>query len=100
MAAGLDTRRPTSRGEWKSLPPYEPPNAMCEIDLNWRTIDGVPDLGGNAYRYSAEADITGIRTAPPPLGPHRYRQDRIEKKKVTMADPNQTKPPTGRIAKT
>ena len=90
MTAGLDTWRITNADEWFPLAAHGPPNPSTDFDLNWRTIEGIPDLGGNAFHYSGESDITGIRVKPPPLGPHQFHLAKREekKKKVTLLDPN------------
>ena len=48
----------------------------------------MPDLGGNAFHYPGDSDLTGVRIKPPPLDPHRFHEERKEaKKKVTIDDP-------------
>ena len=88
MTAGLDTWKPTNSVEWDALAPYDLPNPLLEIDLNWWAIEGLPDLGGSAFHYAGEPEITGFRIAPPPLDPHKFHQERKAKKKVTVQDPN------------
>ena len=89
MTAGLDTWRPTNADEWMALAPFDLPNPLLEIDLNWWTLEGLPDLGGSAFYYPGEPDITGFRMKPPPLDPHQYHAEK-KKKKVTVIDPNAT----------
>ena len=81
MAAGLDTWRVMDADEWFPLAAHGPPNPMTDFDLNWWAIEGLADLGGNAFRYAGEADISGIRVKPPPLGPHQYHDVKKEEKK-------------------
>ena len=87
MTAGLDTWRPTDRQEWLMLSATPPPGPKFEIDLNWWTIEGIPDLGGNAFHYPGDMELTGVRVKPPPMDPHAYHAARKEKKKVQVLDP-------------
>ena len=94
MTAILETWKVTDRNEWKMLAAHPPPDPMTDIDLNWWTIEGLADLGGNAFHYAGEAEITGVRVKPPPLGPFEFHQTKKnEEKKVTLQEPDGSKQP-------
>ena len=81
MTASLDTWRVTNAEEWFSLAAHGPPNPATDFDLNWWTIEGIPDLGGNAFHYTGEAELTGARVKPPPLDPHQFHAMKRERRK-------------------
>ena len=78
VTAGLDTWRLADADEWFSLAAHGPPNPSTDFDLNRRAIEGLPELGGNAFHYTGGADITGIRVKQPPADPHEYHQKKKE----------------------
>ena len=80
MTAVLDTWRVTNADEWHLLCPLPFPDTLAELDTNCWAVDGVPDLGGNAYFYAGESFLTGVRIKPPPQDPHEYRRDRKARK--------------------
>ena len=82
MTAVLDTWKKTDRDEWKMLAAHPPPDPMTDIDLNWWTIEGLADLGGNAFHFAGDAEITGVRVNPRRrtpitfMGPRKMRRRR------------------------
>ena len=80
MTAVLDTWRPTSIEEWSLLSPLPYPDVLTDFDTNRWTVDAIPDLGGNAYYYTGDPIITGVRLVAPPKDPHTFHTDRKAEK--------------------
>lgn len=74
MTAISDTWKVPDVNEWALLAPFDTPCATSEIDTNFRTIDSLPALGGNASHYEGPGKLTDVRLEPPPMGTHRFHQ--------------------------
>ena len=53
-------------------------------------MEGIPDLGGAAFFYEWNAELTAIRIAPPPLGPHSLHRRRREETELDKRTGNMT----------
>ena len=81
MTAVLDTWRPIRESDFRTLPraaliPGE------DIDFNPWTVDPLPRLGGSAFYYPGDADLTGARVKPATNDPHVFYQETREKKEA------------------
>ena len=64
--------------EWALLAPYDVPMPSTDFDTNFRTVEGLPDLGGVAFRREGEPRLAAVRLAPPKQGPHISHHRRKE----------------------
>ena len=68
------------------------PDVLNDLDWNRWAVDDVPDLGGDAFFYEGDSILTGVRVAPPPMGPHSFHRERKAKKdggeKTATIDPS------------
>ena len=83
----LENWRPCALDEWNSLSILPDPNPWGDFDTHPMTLAGLPALGGSAYFYPGDADLTGVRVKPPPLDQHQYhaRMKDVKEKKVTLS---------------
>ena len=87
MAAVLEDWRPCTPFEWSMYDRLPDVNPWSGFDAHPLAISGLPCLGGRALYYAGPALLTGVRIAPPPLGPRRYHEATKWKRENPDADP-------------